>query len=389
MSRLISEIIGAPEPTFTHELQRLERMAGFPKEDLRLISDMHQCAGKIAAELGLDSNDTTPDELYFALQKWSLAQSEKYAKFLKIEDKDSPQKVVDTCVKYALAITDKKPVWALKNVAIKNYLKSHPPKKLMKILGLRSIDSALKRELAGNILLLTTFTETSSWLEDYFQNALKMSSVDFDKKKIEIVSLDYRRQKLFKKAHHDLRQVIYRHDETATLMVVTPQKRFKGDVLFVLDALVRESNNLRRWSSFAKLLSFRPDFPTWLALLRREGLDVASSNYFNLGWGPIHRLLEKSKGSGAEAIFDPHLFHDDVSSSSLDLGEVYNESFVFKTDLATTISANISDVVFNLANENPPKNSNTLYGRRALYDELFSRYLQHEPVLDDLIRRQS
>ncbi len=388
MSRLISDIIGAPEPTFTHEIQRLERLAGYPKEDLRLISDIHQHAGKISARLGLDATDTTPDELYFALQKWSLEQNEQFAKKLQITPEDSPQNMVDACIKYTQKIIGKRTVWGLKNVTAKNYLKAHPPKKLMKILGLRSVDSALKREAPGMLLFLATITEPSSWVEEYFHAALKTTSNDFDKKKIEITSIDDRRQKLLKKSNHNLRQVIYRHDETATLVVITPQKRFTGDVLFVLDAIIRESNNVRRFSSFAKLLSMRPDFSSWLNALRREGLDTASSYYFNLGWGPVHRLLEKQSDTENEAIFDPHLYHDDVHISHLELDEIVSVNFVFKKDDGSLVSTNISDVIFNVANNNTPASSNTVYGRRALYDELFSRYLAHEPVLDDLIRRQ-
>lgn len=385
MSRLLSDILGAPEPTFSHEIDRLERISGHPKIDLRLISDVKVDTKKLLERLEMDPNDTTMVELYYGLQRNILLTNNKLAKSLGIGNDDSPEQVIKACIKYVERMLSDREVWSIKNVSAKQQLSANIPKKLLKALGLRSLESALKREPICELTFLSQLIETTSWRENFYTLALRLTSNDFTKKKIMIAVIDQRRQQRLSVAKHTLKHFVYKHEETGSLLVAVPGRRFRGDVIFFVDSLIRESNSLIRWGAFAKLLSMRPDFAKWLVSLRRNGLDATSSLYFNFSWGPMHALLEKHAQQAKPPIFEPHIYDEDVLSIDTTSFNDHPPYLVHKEN-NFIVSANTSDVILNAINQTPIEKSATIYGQRALYDELFSRYLQQEAILDDVLR---
>ena len=69
MSRLISDILEAKEPEFSHNLKEWERLANFPAVDIRMTLEMKRDIKHLLGELGLDQDDTTGSELYHSLIK--------------------------------------------------------------------------------------------------------------------------------------------------------------------------------------------------------------------------------------------------------------------------------------------------------------------------------
>lgn len=187
---------------------------------------------------------------------------------------------------------------------------------------------------------------------------------------------------------HTLGHLVYRHKESASLIIVPPQKRFRGDVIFFVDSLIRESNEIRRYSSFVKYLSVRTDFNKWLESIRAKGLDYSAAQYFDFGWSPVHRLLESRARRNEEPLFEPHLDNDDVVLIAHDLKPVWRCSYTLKSEDGMVVSCNVSDVIINAANNSPLQSASSFHGRRELYNELFSRYLSHPAVLDDFLRKQ-
>src|SRR6185369_14848313 len=76
MTRFLSEALGAVEPVFSRSIQQLEHAAGLPGTDIRLTADIIQKTRTKIADLGLDPDDTTGQELYGALQE-RLAKDEQ------------------------------------------------------------------------------------------------------------------------------------------------------------------------------------------------------------------------------------------------------------------------------------------------------------------------
>lgn len=68
MSSYLQMLLNAPEPIFSNTLARLEKTTGNSGVDVRLIADMTAKAHYVMKRLGLDVNDTTSREMYFALR---------------------------------------------------------------------------------------------------------------------------------------------------------------------------------------------------------------------------------------------------------------------------------------------------------------------------------
>jgi hypothetical protein len=385
MARLISDILGAPEPHFTHEIQRLELLAGRPSVDTRLISELVSLNHSLANELKLDAKDTTIKELYFAMRRKALLDSEALADKLNIAPDYNPDKVLEKCIEYVNEKLANQEVWTLKHSVAKAELQKNPPKKLLKILGLRSIDSAIKRESISQISLLARLVESKAWNDTYISQASKIRNNDFDKKIIEISTVSTARVNRLEKAGMKLGHLVYKHEETAGIVVVVPKRRFAADVLFIVDALTREANEIRRYSAFCKYLSVRADFSAKLASLRRNGLDRASIEHFSVGWAPIYHLLHARSGDQTQALFEPHLNHDDVLIVDHGLGDIWNYKYSLAREGRVVVSFNSSDVIINAANNSEITDASTVHGRRALFSELFSRYLDNDVVLEDFL----
>lgn len=67
MAHYIQQLLKAKEPLFSHGLKQLERAAGNPAIDAKLIGDIHERAYAVLRKLGLDPSDTTREELWAAL----------------------------------------------------------------------------------------------------------------------------------------------------------------------------------------------------------------------------------------------------------------------------------------------------------------------------------
>lgn len=390
MARLISEILRVSEPAFTHEINRLEALAGHPKVDVRLVSELASGWRELASEIGLDGRDTTARELYFGLQKKAYEQDAILAKKLGITDHDDIEKVVHAAVEYVQSRLKERPVWVLKNSVARSQLKANPPKKTLKIVGLRSIDSAIKSEPVSELTIFARKIEPKTWRDIYVSQACKIKNTDFNRKPIEISIVDKKRSERMQKAGYSLGSLIYRHEETGGILIVLPAGRFACDVLFFVDSLLREANAVRRFSAFTKYLSVRPDFAQWLEILRTRSLDYTAARIFSFGWSPIHHLLHNIALEEGDAPFEPQLDHEDVFLIGHSIGPLGgHQHLVIKDKDGTVISCNISDIIINAANRAPAEGSVAAHGRRELHNELFSRYLRHDSVLEDFLRRQA
>ena len=69
MTRFLSETLQAPEPSFRLGLKRLEEANGNPSADIRFTAQVIAKTRDEYLELGLDPDDTSPRQLYHALQQ--------------------------------------------------------------------------------------------------------------------------------------------------------------------------------------------------------------------------------------------------------------------------------------------------------------------------------
>ncbi|MBI4034692.1 hypothetical protein HY380_02210 [Candidatus Saccharibacteria bacterium] len=189
MSHTLTAALGESETLIKPLLTKLETLTGRPSEDLRLLSEMKQLARHKMTQLGLDPNDTTAEELHHSLKLKYANDCQSFDQAINLEagaDFSLRFKKLTAVIRQAIGQAE---VWALKPAAGRQLLKSLPPKKLMKLLGYRSLESMLKRQPLAAILISAPFCEPISWQADFKRQLTKLSSSSYGLQPAKIIEL--------------------------------------------------------------------------------------------------------------------------------------------------------------------------------------------------------
>ncbi len=160
MTHKIAHLLGEAGDKIGLEIEKLEAATGHTGHDAKLVGQhQHEVRVKIA-ELGLDPEDTTPQELYHALRARYKRDAEQFqTDFGLHDDQDSQVRLVEL----ANNILHYHRQWALKPSAAKSLLQELPPLRTRKVMGYRSNDSMLKRADTAFIVAMARRLESSTW----------------------------------------------------------------------------------------------------------------------------------------------------------------------------------------------------------------------------------
>jgi hypothetical protein len=190
MSKRIADLLDQPERLVSKMIMKLEGKNGYPSHDVRHLALNIQQARRKLADLDLDPDDTTAEELYHALQ----AKYQKDSLAFDVEN-NFHSLSFESKVGKAKEIIEKNTVlpqrWVLKSTAAKNLLRRQPPKKLMKQLSYRSIESMLKRENIGRLFIEANSAESDAWRKQLQNGISKLDSTAFEMREISITWLNY------------------------------------------------------------------------------------------------------------------------------------------------------------------------------------------------------
>jgi hypothetical protein len=145
MSRLLVQLLGEDERAFRSLIDRLEKACLNPSIDIRLSAEIVSKTHEKIRLLGLDAKDTTPKELFYALKAKLSIDDDKLKSSLKVDGKSADQFVkilAKTCTK----LSKQERTLAMTTAGTKRVLVAVPPRKTLRLLKLRSIESVLKRE---------------------------------------------------------------------------------------------------------------------------------------------------------------------------------------------------------------------------------------------------
>ena len=191
MSKILSKLLDYPEEAISKIISQLEKKNGYPSHDVRqLAKNLQQSRLKIA-QLGLDPDDTTAEELYQALIIKFESDARRFDEHFGLYGGDYDSKIKKTVelISHNESLPDK---WALKKTAAKQLLRQHPPKRVMKTLGYRSVDSFIKREQLGETYLAVEFIESAAWNKAHFKLACQLGSMAFERRQLELCALTSR-----------------------------------------------------------------------------------------------------------------------------------------------------------------------------------------------------
>ena len=389
MTRILSKLLGAHEPEFQLSLRRLERANNSQSADILLTTEIIQQVQNKIRQLGLDPNDTTPEELYIALQQKLLNDDHQLRLQLNINNAASPADVMSILKQFIDKLKFPKNCFALRLAVAKKLLKATPPKKAMQSLGYRSIDSMLKHEVVAQIYAAAFIYESNDWQTNFLNQYRKLQPGNFETRKI---SLFYPQSKLWKKIAADYiannKQTSAAFQELGAIIVMPSTVDLPAyaitSTLFVIESI----NDIRRCSAFLKLQQVNTNFGYLVAQYAYKE-PLTSSTIFgqSLPWRVIHYYYDKHGLNDHPEIFEPHVQAEDLQLARAEsaLVKVMPE-LEFWQDTACLgmmandqpVSLNMLDVAIGVVNELPYRQRILRYMRDRMWCELFSRYLSQE-----------
>ncbi|HEY4964385.1 MAG TPA: hypothetical protein VIH90_06875 [Candidatus Saccharimonadales bacterium] len=396
MSRFLSQALAADEPHFSRGISELEKANGAPRHDIRLVSDISLKLKRSIEYLGLDPNDTTNEELYHALNEKLKTDDNKLLKELRtLAAKNvNLEANLSDGIKQLLDLMDiKQQVFSLKSSSFKKILKSTPPKKVMKSLGYRSLDSLTKHESPALIVLAINKFETKTYVRSYYQKYLKLKSTDFETKKLSVVEPKSSKWAEILKSIKLSTGYIHISCYELGSLIVLPEVNLpkKGQLTANLVQILSELSKIASTSNYLKLNQVTADFGL-------KVYDVAEHEPFvslSILSKPIPWHLAQSViATRIEDIDLPQFSGDELGFSKLldKLGDVVSDlkfwqstEYLALVSKGDTISLNILDVADNLSNELSYQTRRLTNFRNSLWQELMGRYINPDLTVDSLV----
>jgi len=189
MSKTLSRLLDRPEKEMASLISKLEDLCGYPSEDVRLLAEnAHRSRLKIQ-QLGLDPDDTTAEELYFALLARFERDSRQLDRALAADGRTSLDQRLALAAQLLTRGQSLPESWFLKPSAAKALLHAQPLKKIMRHLNYRSAESLLKKENIAELQLAVPYLESKSWQADFQRKLVKVDSAGFEMRRPQVLSL--------------------------------------------------------------------------------------------------------------------------------------------------------------------------------------------------------
>jgi len=389
MTRVLSELLGAEQPGFGMTIRQLEAATGKPSTDIRLTSEIVQRAQQKLQSLHLDPHDTTGKELYHALLGRFYDDEKLAREALKVSVSADPTEIHTASIKFIHSQVGKRSVFAIKNSIAKKLLKKVPPKKTMKQLGYRSLDSMLKHEAVPHLYVAAFLCEALSWRKKFLEQYAALQPRDFELRNIDISMPQTKRWEVV--AGHVAKQqypiVVFKELGS---VVALPQSNKSVAVLTDILLIAGAVNDIQSATSFLKLQQMKPDFGSFVrTIAENEPITQAKLMDRIVPWRVVHQYYARFAKAYNPLIFEPHIQPSDLHwlhPESL-LGKIH-PALSFWHDTRYTahvrstdkVSFNLFDVARNAMASVSFAERTTQALRQALWQELMIRYLDQSNV---------
>lgn len=382
-------------------VQDLEKASGNPSADVRLTAEI---VGKMhlkTEELGLDPDDTTGKELYYALMNRVKDDNDRITVELLKQPKGTNhiRTLVPPIVKVVKASKVPMKCWALKRSVAKRLLKTMPPKKMMAHLGYRSIDSMLKHEPFNEMYVGLRFSEGAEWLSKYNELLKTIKPKDFEERKIEIVQMDHDKWVGLSDGFTQKKLHNVTHSKEMGIIVVLPMKRetMRGLPLKTMSLLFHYVNEIRLYSTYFKFISTRARFGADVVnTINADPKNAAVMAGQHIHWRVIQQYLGRHKDTTHPEAFQPHVQPEDLhwrkAEDSLyqldpELDFWRDLDYVARPEKDGPVTLNLMDVAFAYSNEEHYENRYFYHFTESLWNEVFIRYMSEE-VLEQQVLEQ-
>lgn len=342
MSKLISAILDQPEPSVKKLISKLEAKNGYPSHDVRHLAENIQKTRQKITELGLDPDDTTSQELYHTLISKFSSDSQKFDQRFSLVNTTQDQ-AAELAVRLVFHNFEMPQQWFIKASAAKKLLKNHQPKKLLRHLNYRSLDSLLKRENLAEIYLAISHVESVAWTKDHNKLISKLDSNDFELRKLSMCHLN--RAKWGQLGSED---VLAHNSEYGVLGLLPDQQNVStlSLVILLLDGL-SGFKQLKTATSVAKLspeLDWWSDMEGLVANLAGDHVSMSLSDV-SLNSSQTHSFQNRLSDAGKSGFWHNLLSrYENQLIPQEDLNINFSDLFNFKVPLNQPAFEYVEDI---------------------------------------------
>ena len=395
MTRFLSESLQAPEPSFRLGLKRLEKANGHPNTDIRFSTEVMQASRAKLHELGLDGNDTTPEELYHALQARIKADDIRLTRKLRTlaaTHVSAEADINDGIISALTQVVGGMRCYAMKSGVLKAMLKKQPPRRVLKQLGYRSLDSMLKHESPVQILAAAQLYEVQSWRQRFMDQYRRLQSTDFESRQIRIEQPRGQRwQTLAERAACDMKHTVIGFKELGAVVVLPlPTSAPNGSVTATMALALHALNDVQAGSTFLKLCQVRSDFGVIVQTVALSDPQLSADELDQpVPWHIIQRFYARLQHVFNAELYEPHIDLQDMHWHSVEelLSTIepsfhvwHNTGYMGMLHAGQTVSMNLVDSALNYCNRLPFERQLRSHFQLSLWHELLIRYLQPEVV---------
>lgn len=398
MTRILAELLEAKQPAFRQGLQQLEQASGGAAEDIRLTAEITHATHDRLRQLSLDPLDTTGRELYAALMQRVRHDSEAFNNLLGSASL-TPSALVAAVAKFVISAGMPVQAFALRPVSAKKLLRQHPPKRAMKRLGYRSLESMLKHEPCSLIFAATHLAEAASWHKSMAASYRKLAPSDFECRDIQILApANPRWESLAKEYVVQSRQNIVGLRELGSIVLLPmPAIRLDAAPLAMTMLTLQAVNDIAAASTYLKMHQVQPDFGGIVAAIARsEPQTKAELAGANLPWNLVHRYFAKHPEAYNPHLFEPHVQQEDLRwHNAEDVLAKLHPRFEFWQGSGhlgllakgSAVSLNLMDSVLSFCNRLPYEQRFSRYVRDRIWHELLLRYMRQGNI-EQKVHRQ-
>jgi hypothetical protein len=291
-----------------------------------------------------------------------------------------------------------KKAWVLKQSVAKRLLKATPPKRVMKHLGYRSIDSMLKRESIAELYAAMRFVETAEWQTGFLKKYTKLQPSDFEMREIELLCFDTKRwsEVVHTFMRHKRHNIVHLKELGVVAMLPMPVSHLRGVTVAILPLVLHYVNEVRTYSAYFKMQQVRADFGQRVAhTLMVDPGDHAIVAAQRVHWRIIHRYFGKRQGTHPE-FFEPHVSEEDLEWRKAEevlyrlepaLHFWHDMDYVGMMTKDGIVSFNLMDMAISYVNDLPFASRSLSHMQLSLDNEILLRYLAQQPVEQHILRQ--
>jgi hypothetical protein len=386
MTKLLANLLQQDKNSFKKFIYDLESSTGHMQTDLKLLSEIKIRSNTKLKCLGLAPDNTKPEELYYSLLNLVSLHDQFLLKKFSSND---PQK---SMIKHLSKIVGAHTKTVISHRALKIILHRIPPKKTMKVMKYRSLESMLKREDLELVVALSLQFEQNSWSREFMDLVARLEPKDFEDEKLKIVLLNDPRHRNISKSLHSLNKdsVIYSHLISRIYVLPFGDTYVSGALLLVWSLVIEALKHLVLANIFLETIRFENDFAKALVNIANgsHSTNMYLSKY-ELNWRVISKFRILNPDLNDDILSSS--FEEEINNSYLDLDKhIYKLEpalhFWYETDYLghfeedEIVSLNILDSCLNLINKSSFKNRSIFFMSKSLEDRVYLSYLGLENI---------